>query len=90
MTDADEAAGQHMKQKAPEKLFNVQRHSALLVLMCRIAPAERDSSIHERDKPVIRDGDSVRITAEIPQDVLGSAEWPLAVDHPILPVGLPN
>jgi hypothetical protein len=32
----------------------------------------------------------MRIAAEIAQDVLGSAEWPLAVNNPLLSVRLPN
>lgn len=32
----------------------------------------------------------MRIAAEIAQDMLGSAEWPLAVNDPLLSVRLPN
>jgi hypothetical protein len=39
---------------------------------------------------MIGDSHAVRIAAEVPQNVLGSAERPFAIDHPVLSVRLPN
>ena len=44
VADAHEAFWQHVQQEAPEELVHLQTHEALLVVMCRVAPAERDSS----------------------------------------------
>ena len=50
-----------------------------------IAPAEGDVAIGERDQPGVRDGDAMRVGAEITQHMFRSAEGLLGVDDPVVP-----
>ena len=52
--------------------------------MCGIPPAKRDLAIPQGDQPVVGDGDTVGVRAEIPQDMLRSSEGSLAVDDPVV------
>jgi hypothetical protein len=90
VANANKASRQNMQQEAAKKLLYRQAHLALLVLMRGVTPSERDLPIGKRDKSVIGDGHAVRITAEVAQNVFGSAEWPFAVDDPLLPECLSN
>src|ERR1035441_896651 len=61
-----------MKQEASQELIHAQSHEALLVAMRGIAPAEGDVAIGERDQPGVRDGDAMRVGAEITQHMFRS------------------
>ena len=54
-----------MQQEAAQELIGTQAHQLLLVAMCRVAPAEVDLVIDQSNESVVRDGDSMRIGAEI-------------------------
>ena len=41
--------------------------------------------IADVDDPMIRDGDAVRVTRQVVQDMCGPAEWRFDVDDPIMP-----
>ncbi|MEI9975710.1 MAG: hypothetical protein WDO73_28810 [Ignavibacteriota bacterium] len=51
--------------------------------MRRVAPAEHDLAILQRHQLVIRDGDTMGVTSEIAECVLGPTERALGRDHPI-------
>ena len=40
--DADETAWQHMQQEAAQELIDMESQESLLVLVSRVAPAERN------------------------------------------------
>jgi len=75
--DAHESFRQYVQQEAPEELLDVQGHETLLVLVCRVAPAESDFVAGKRDEPVVRDANPVRVAAEVAQSVFRSAEGTL-------------
>src|SRR5215467_12098528 len=50
--------------------------------MSGVAPAERDLIVIEGNEAVIRYSHTMGIGAEIPQHLIGSSEWRLAVRHP--------
>ena len=81
--DAHESPRQHVQKEAAQKLLDRQPHQPLLVLVSRVAPAERDLPVLQRDQTVIGDRHPVRVTAEIAQRVFGPAERALGIDHPI-------
>jgi hypothetical protein len=87
MPDTDKATRKDMEQESPQELVNGQRHEAFLILVGRVAPAERDLTIFESNEPVIGDGDAMRVAAEILQDMLGPAKGTFGVDDPVTLVG---
>src|ERR1700736_4138476 len=84
VADAHEARWQQMEQKASQELIYAQSHEALLVAMRGIAPAEGDVAIGESYQPGVRDGDAMRVGAEITQHMFRSAEGLLGVDDPVV------
>src|ERR1019366_9876862 len=85
MTNADEARGKHVEQEAAQELLDRQSHQPLLVAVCRVSPAEGHLSVLEGDQAVIGDRHAVGVAAEITENVFGTTEGRLAVDHPVLP-----
>ena len=66
----------------------MQGHQALLVFVGGVAPAEGHLIIFKGSEAVIRDGDSMRVTAEIAEGMLSAAKGPFAIDNPLLTKGL--
>ncbi len=62
----------------------MQGHQALLVFMSGVAPAESDLIIFGDSEAVIRDCNSMRVTAEIAESMLGPTKGPFAIDDPLL------
>lgn len=87
MPDMDKATRKDMEQESPQELVDGQSHQAFLILVGRVAPAERDLTIFESNEPVIGDGDAMGVAAEILQDVLGPAKGTFGVDDPVTLVG---
>ena len=81
--DADEAARQHMQQKATQELIDVQSQKSLLILVSGVAPAERHLVLDEGNEPVIGNCNAMGVGAEITKHLIGSAERWFAVDHPV-------
>ena len=81
MPDADEAARQHMQQKATQELIDVQSQKSLLILVSGVAPAERHRVLDEGNEPVIGNCNAMGVGAEITKHLIESAERWFAVDH---------
>src|SRR5215831_19793683 len=48
-----------------------------------IFPKERHVGVGEIDEPVIRNRDTMRVPGQILQNVCGTTEGPLGIDHPV-------
>ena len=72
-----------MQKKAAQKFLDGQRHQALLVLVGRVAPAEGDAALCQRNQPVIGYRHAMGVAAQIAERVLSSAKRALGIDHPI-------
>ena len=59
------------------------RHDLLLTAPCVIFPAKRNSIILESHQSMVGDGDAVRITGEIVQNMFRTSEGWLGVNHPV-------
>ena len=79
-----------MQQEAAQELLRWQRHQPLLVVIRGIPPAKCDLAIRQGNQPMVRDGDTVGVGAEILQDMLRSTEGSFAVDDPIMAKQLPE
>jgi len=83
VANADEAGGKHVEEEAAQELLHPQSHQALLVTVPGVSPAEGDLVVLEGGQTVIGDGHAVGVAAEITENLLGTAEGRLAVDHPV-------
>ena len=74
VANTNEAARQDMKKETAEKLIGTKCHEAFPVVVSGVSEAERDLFAVEGDQPVIGDGDTMRISAEISEHLIGPAE----------------
>jgi len=88
MPDAHEAQGDKMEQKAPEKLVGLQRHDLLPMPLATVAIGEADVAVTDIDQTVVGNGDAVRVTAEILQNLLGAGPRRLGIDDPLVSIEL--
>jgi hypothetical protein len=84
VADADQALRQNVDQEAAQELIGGDRHDFLLAALRIVSPAKRDPIILERNQSMVGDGDAVRVTGEIVQNMLGTAEGWLGIDDPVL------
>ena len=83
VADLDEAGRQHVEQKAADELDGVQRHELVLVVIGRVSPAEGRMAIAHLDQAPVGDGHAMRVAGQVLEDMLGSAEGRLGIDHPL-------
>jgi hypothetical protein len=86
VTDAHEASGQYVGQKAAKKLLYRQSHLALLVAMSVILPTEGDFLSVKGNQSVVGDRHPVGVSAEVSEHLGRPAEGRLGVDDPVGPV----
>ena len=77
MTDFDKASGQDMDQKTANELIGA--HGSSGVAPCR----DGDVVVGDREDSVVREADTVCITTEVGEHLLGTGEGSLGVDDPV-------
>ncbi len=82
VADAMEALGEDMQQEAADKLVGRDGHDLLATAVPIVLPAETNGAIIDVDEAIVGDGDAVRVAADVIEDLLGSGEGRLGVDHP--------
>jgi hypothetical protein len=82
ISDAVKSVRQHMDQEAADKLLAVEGHRLLAVAVPVILPPKRNLAVVHRQQPVVGDGDSVGVAADIVENLRRSGEGPLREDHP--------
>lgn len=78
-----EAGRQDMKQEPPDELDGIERHQLLLIVIGRVSPAKGRLAIAHLDQTPVGDGDTMRITRQILEDVFGSTEWTPGLNDPL-------
>jgi len=73
-----------VEQEPPQKFLGRHRHQALLALVGIVFPAKSDLAVGKVHDPVVGDADAMGVAGQVVEDVLGTSEGPLGVDHPIL------
>ena len=86
--DSHEALRQHVQEEAAQELGSQQGHRTLSAAASIVLPSEDDAFAIECQEPMIGDGDPVRVSTEVAQDLDRAAEGQLGVDHPVLTVQL--
>src|SRR2546427_2785679 len=71
-----------MEEEATEEFVAIEVHDLDAVAVGVVAPAEADTAIGDGDEPLVGDGDTVRVAAEIGEYMFGAGEGRLAVDDP--------
>ncbi len=74
-----------MEQEAADELDCVEGQDAAAVALSGISPAKAHLSVIEGEQPSVGDGDAVGVAGQVLQDMFGSAERRLGVDHPLSP-----
>ena len=84
MSDAMEAGGQNVDQEAADELIRRQAHDlhAVTALDAVVFPPEGDSVGIGADEAMVGDRHTVRVSAQIRQDRLGSTEGWLCIHNP--------
>ena len=83
MADAMESVRQRVKKEAANELVGIKCHDLGLIVVTIILPTEGGTAVDQADESGVGYRDTMGITAEISQDLLGSAEGRLGVDHPL-------
>jgi len=84
VADANQAAGKHMQEEAAQELMSGNGHDLLLAAMGIVAPEERDPAITKADQSMVGNSDAMRVSGQIIQHEVGTAEGRLGVDDPVL------
>ena len=82
MPNADEALRQDMQEESAQELSRGERHHLLCAAMCVVFPLKADSLRIKGNQTVVRNSHSMRIAAEIAQNLHRSAERSFGVNHP--------
>jgi len=90
VADANQAAGQDVKQEAAQELMSGNGHDLLLAAVGIISPAERDAIVLKGHEAMVGDGDAMGVAGQIVENMFGAAERWLGVDDPVLPEQLPE
>jgi len=83
MTNAVEAVGKDVQQKAANELIRLEAHDSFAAVAAIVFVSEGDFLIAHRDEPRVGDGGAMSVAAEIGEDLLGTAEGRLGPDDPI-------
>ena len=83
VTDSLKSAGQNMEQETADEFVSFKRHRFELIMMTIVFPTECDLPVIHIQKPVIGNGDAMRIATKVGQDLFGTAEGLFGVHDPL-------
>ena len=83
MSDANEALGKDMQEEATEELLCCQRHRLSFLPLRVILVLEYHLAILKMKQPLIGDRDTVGVSSQVTEDLLGSAKGWFGVDDPV-------
>jgi len=77
-----EALGQDVDEKAANKLMGTDSHGAFAIAVTVVLPLKGHLAVLELQQAVVRDGDPVRVAAQVNQHLSGTAEGTFGIDDP--------
>jgi hypothetical protein len=83
VSDALEPSGEHVEEKAPEKLDRVQCERALPVPPLVILPTKGHCPLLTGEQSVIGDRHAMGVAGEVVENMLRACERPFGVDDPL-------
>ena len=90
VADANQAAGQDVKQEATQELISGNGHDLLLAAVGIISPAEGDAIVLEGHEAMVGNGNAMSVAGQVVENMFGAAEGWLGVDDPVLAEQLPE
>jgi len=81
--DALEADGQHVQQEAADELVGRERHGPVAGFVTVVLALEQDRIAIKAQQPVVRDGDAMRVAAQVIEHLCGAAKRWFRVDDPL-------
>jgi hypothetical protein len=90
VSNANQAAGQDVKQEAAQELMGGNCHDLLLASVGIISPVERDVIVFKGYEPMVGDGHAMGVAGQAVENMFGDAERWLGVDDPVLLIQLPE
>ena len=84
IANTSESVGKYVKQEPTNEFVSAKRHRLLTVAIAIILPAKLNLAVIGIEQTVVGDGDAVRVSCDILEDVFRSGEGFLRVDHPVL------
>ena len=84
VTDAHEAIGQDVKQKAADEFFGIEGHRFQPVFISSVPVAKTDLAVFDGEDTVIGERHAVGVAAEVIENGLWRAEGFFRIDHPVL------
>jgi hypothetical protein len=83
VTDSLKPAGQNMKQETADEFVSFKRHRFVLIMMTIVFPTECNLPVVHTQKPVIGNGDAMRIATQVSQDLFWTAEGLFGIHNPL-------
>jgi hypothetical protein len=77
-----------VEQESPDELHGRQGEGSHSVFVGIVLPPKGDLPVPDPEKPVVGEGDAVRVSSEVPEHVGGSSERRLGVDDPVFALEL--
>src|SRR4029453_2266282 len=77
-----------MPQEAADTCVGVERHGLDTIALTPVAVGKAHPAVTHVEEPVVRDGDAMRIAADIVQDVSRAGKGRLGVDDPLFGIEL--
>ena len=77
-----------MQQESANKFVGVERHGLDTIALTTVAVGEANPPVTHVEEAVVRDGDAMRIAADIVQDVCRTGKGRLGVDDPLFGIEL--
>jgi len=90
MANPDEAFGQDVEEEASQELRSQKRHLSLLAAVGVVLPPEDHAFPVKSEEPMVGNGDPMRVSAQVAEDLGGTAECRFGVDDPVLPMQPPQ
>jgi hypothetical protein len=84
VADADEAWGQDVEEESADELLGRDGEGSMCPRGAVVAGAEAHLVIHTAEEPLVGDGHSMGVTAEVAEGLLSPVEGSLGVDAPFL------
>ena len=82
IANAVESTGENVEEESPDELLGEEGHDFLLIVVAIVPPLELDPPVFDIHDPMIGNGDSMRVAADVVHHLLGSGEGRFRVDDP--------
>ena len=82
-----ESVGKNVKQEPTDEFVSTERHRLVAVVIAIILPAKLNLTVIDIEQAIVGDGDAVRVSCDVLEDLFRSGKGALRVNHPILLLG---